>query len=339
MNLFFKKKLDFLGVGDILTDAFIDLQDADVHCDINNEHCTISMRFGDKIPYKSAKIVRGVGNSANATVSAVRLGLSADILSYVGNDQEGREIIKTFKNQKIPGNFLEVQNNIATNYHYVLRYGPERTILVKHEPFQYQLPEKKLDAQKPVWIYFTSLAKESLDFHHQFVTWLEKNPEVKFAFQPGTFQLELGTQVLADMYRRTDIFFCNKEEAQRVLGIDTSDFKILHAGIRALGPKMVVITDGPKGMTASEHNDTIYFLPMYSDPKPPVDRTGAGDACSSTIVVALQLGLSLREAMMWGPINSMSVVQYIGAQEGLLTREQLQHYLATAPADYQVTEL
>jgi sugar/nucleoside kinase (ribokinase family) len=49
----------------------------------------------------------------------------------------------------------------------------------------------------------------------------------------------------------------------------------------------------------------------------------------------LALGKTLPEALMWGPINSMSVVQHVGAQEGLLTREKLEEYLADAPADYR----
>jgi sugar/nucleoside kinase (ribokinase family) len=76
---------------------------------------------------------------------------------------------------------------------------------------------------------------------------------------------------------------------------------------------------------------------MYPDPKPPYDRTGAGDAMTSTVVIALALGKTLREALAWGPINSMSVVQEIGAQKGLLSRKKLEQYLADAPAGYAVT--
>jgi hypothetical protein len=74
---FSKKKLDVLSVGDVVTDAFIDLLDAQVHCDINNEDCTISMRFGDKIPYRDVIITRAVGNAANASVAARRFNLSS----------------------------------------------------------------------------------------------------------------------------------------------------------------------------------------------------------------------------------------------------------------------
>jgi sugar/nucleoside kinase (ribokinase family) len=75
-------------------------------------------------------------------------------------------------------------------------------------------------------------------------------------------------------------------------------------------------------------------MPTYPDPKPPYERTGAGDAFASTVTAALALGKPLSEALQWGPINSMSVVQQVGAQKGLLTREKLEEYLRNAPKDY-----
>jgi sugar/nucleoside kinase (ribokinase family) len=105
-------------------------------------------------------------------------------------------------------------------------------------------------------------------------------------------------------------------------------------GIKELGPTIPVITDGPRGAYALAH-DGVWHMPMYPDPAPPVDRTGAGDAFSSTFTSALALGYDVPTALQWGPINSMSVVQYIGAQQGLLSREQIEAYLAKAPAEYR----
>ncbi|HEY4497154.1 MAG TPA: PfkB family carbohydrate kinase, partial [Candidatus Paceibacterota bacterium] len=76
------------------------------------------------------------------------------------------------------------------------------------------------------------------------------------------------------------------------------------------------------------------FMRHYPDPKPPFERTGAGDAFTSTVVSALALGHDIRTALMWGPINSMSVVQHVGAQAGLLTRPELEAWLSKAPEDY-----
>ena len=109
----------------------------------------------------------------------------------------------------------------------------------------------------------------------------------------------------------------------------------LAKSIAALGPKVAVITDGPRGAYCYDsHTDKSFFMPSYPDPKPPYERTGAGDAFSSTFTSALALGKSVQEALRWAPINSMSVVQKIGAQEGLLTRPALEQLLAEAPTEY-----
>lgn len=104
--------------------------------------------------------------------------------------------------------------------------------------------------------------------------------------------------------------------------------------MRDLGPEIVVITDGPEGAYTYD-GEEMWHMPMYPDPAPPVDRTGAGDAFSSTFTAALAAGEDIPTALSWGPINSMSVVQYIGAQEGLLSRDQLLEHLKNAPADYK----
>ena len=135
-----------------------------------------------------------------------------------------------------------------------------------------------------------------------------------------------------------EIFFCNKEEAQKILNSTSNDMKELLDGVRAFGPTIAVVTDGPTGAFASDGSG-YWKMPMYPDPAPPVDRTGAGDSFSSTVVAMLAEGLPLPEALRRGPINSMSVVQYIGAQKGLLNRDQLEKYVEEAPESYKLEEL
>ena len=53
--------MDFIAIGDTVVDEFINLKEARVNCDINHQDCTISMRWGDKIPYDSSVLVPGGG--------------------------------------------------------------------------------------------------------------------------------------------------------------------------------------------------------------------------------------------------------------------------------------
>ncbi len=324
------KKIDFLAIGDITTDAFIRLKDAEVHCDISKENCQICMRFGDKIPYESVTEVTAVGNSPNASVSAARLGLKSGLITDIGEDENGRKALETLKKEGVDISFVRSHQDKTTNYHYVLWFGDERTILIKHTKFDYHLP----DIGEPAWIYLSSMGENSLPFHHELAKYLTDHPTVKLSFQPGTFQIKLGAEGLGDIYKVSEIFFCNVSEAKIILHKNKAEIAELVDGLHALGPKIVIITDGPNGAYASD-GENIWHMPIYPDPKPPIDRTGAGDAFSSTFTSALALGKTIPEALTWAPINSMSVVQEIGAQTGLLTRAQIEDYLAKAPENYK----
>ncbi|MEK7610125.1 MAG: carbohydrate kinase family protein [Patescibacteria group bacterium] len=330
----FHKPIDLLSIGDITTDAFIRLKEADVHCRIDKNSCEICMPFGDKIPFEYAKVIKGVGNAANAAVASSRLGLESAIVSNIGSDQNGRECVSELIHNKVITSHIKKHHGKATNYHFVLWYGAERTILVNHVDYEYTLP--KLPPVK--WIYLTSLATHTFPYHMAIADYLEANPKTRLAFQPGTFQMQLGFDELKRVYDRTDIFVVNVEEAQKMLKTDSRDVKILMKKIHEQGPKLVLVTDGPKGayMFDGEHH---YFMPIYPDPKPPLERTGCGDAFASTFVSAILIGKSPLEALTWAPVNPMSVAQFVGAREGLLSHEQIEWWLKRAPSDYKVKEI
>ena len=82
-----------------------------------------------------------------------------------------------------------------------------------------------------------------------------------------------------------------------------------------------------------------YHMPMYPDPRPAVERTGCGDAFTATFVAALAMGKAPLEALTWAPVNPMSVAQFVGAQEGLLTQEQIVWWLKQAPRGYGPREI
>tara|TARA_Y100000310_G_scaffold331037_1_gene403881 strand:+ start:4253 stop:5242 length:990 start_codon:yes stop_codon:yes gene_type:complete len=325
---------DFVAIGDITTDAFIRLKDARVQCDINDQNCMISMRFGDKIEYDFVEVVNAVGNSPNAAVSAKRLGLKSALITNVGDDRNGEDCLAQLEKEGIGRDFVKTHSGKTTNYHYVLWYEAERTILIKHEKYPYEMP----DIGDSGWIYLSSLGENSLPHHAEIAEYVKARPKMKLAFQPGTFQIKLGKDVLKDIYEASEVFFCNVQEAQKILKIDESDIKTLLNKMHELGPKIIVITDGPNGAYAL-HEEAAWHMPMYPDPKAPLDRTGAGDSFSSTFVSALALGEDVPTALSWAPINSMSVVQEIGAQKGLLPKEKLDEFLANAPADYKAREI
>jgi sugar/nucleoside kinase (ribokinase family) len=331
-----QKQLDILAIGDIVVDAFIRLEDAELICDANKENCKLAVRYGDKVPYKFVEVCNAVGNAPNAAVSASRLGLSAGLLAFVGDDQNGRDCLDTLHKDNIDTTLVKTDTTKPTKYHYVLWYDVDRTILINNVTFPYSLG----DIGSPKWIYFSSVGGTSIGLYHEVTAYLTAHPEIKLAFQPGTFDIQQGKEVLKDMYSLSEAVCINVEESQKILRETSRDLKVLLKGMATLGPKIILITDGIDGAYGYDTrlgDEGFFFMPVY--PHEPVERTGAGDAFFSTVVSCLAMGKLLDEALTWGPVNSMSVVQQIGAQKGLLPREKLEEYLKNAPADYVLKKI
>lgn len=331
------KKLDVLCIGDTLTDAFIKLLDKDASVEVRDGVDKLIMDYGTKVPFDHSEVLEGVGNAANAAVSIARLGDGVALIANVGGDDWGRDIIRALGENRVDTRFVRVNPGKKTNYHFVLWYKSDRTILIKHEEYDYHFPHIK-PSETPAWVYLTSVAKNALEYHDDIADWLEANPGIKLALQPGTFQMQFGAERLKRLYLRTSILFLNREEAATVGGGKHEDINDLFDKLHALGPKIICITDGPDGAYASDGVNR-YKMPNYPDPAPPLERTGAGDAFASTFVAAILKGCPIEEALLWAPINAMSVVQKVGAQAGLLTMEELKAYLKEAPEKYKPSRL
>src|SRR3989344_6045335 len=121
--MFFNKKpVDFLAIGDIAIDAFIRLENASVHCNLNREGCELCVAFGQKISYKSGNIVYATGNASNAAVAAARLGISVAVVTNLGDDKIGKDCLAALRKENGSTDYARGHKNTATNFNYVLWY-------------------------------------------------------------------------------------------------------------------------------------------------------------------------------------------------------------------------
>ncbi len=348
----FSNKYDIVTIGDIAVDAFIKLGQDQARTSVNpiTGHRELSLAYGEKIPYEESIEVFAVGNSGNAAVSASRLGMKTAIISNVGDDIYGQKSLEKLKFEGVDAQF--VKNNVGkkTNYHYILWYKDDRTILTKHEEYNYILPH----TINTKWLYLSSLSEHSTKFHKEIENYLEKNPDVKLIFQPGTYQLKMGSQALAKIYARTKLFFCNLEEAEMIVGVDiiktsadaqerAQNIKRLLLEIYALGVKLPVITDGSAGAYVLV-DGSPYRMPIYNDIAKPVERNGAGDAFASTFSVCYMkdgggANADVEKCLKWASINSMNVCQHIGSHEGLLNEAQIREFLSKAPKGWGLVKM
>ena len=333
-----QKQLDVLAVGNVVTDVFIRLFENEASVEKTADGLKLSMAYGTKVPFDHSEVIPAVGNASNAAVSFAKLGLDSGLVANVGGDAGGREILETLYKANVDTRFVHINPDRKSQSHYVLWYKDERTILVRDSvDFAYHWPRFRI-IDIPKWIYFSSVGKHDVEYDDQLVAWLESHLPVKLAFQPGTFQIQTGAKRLKKLYQRSEILAVNREEATTISGGKHDNIHDLFDRLHDLGPKIVVISDGHAGAYAS-NGQSRYKMPIYPDPKPPFERTGAGDAFTSTFVAAIMKGAGVEAALLWAPINAMSVVQKVGAQAGLLNVQQIEQYLRLAPHSYHPERL
>jgi sugar/nucleoside kinase (ribokinase family) len=166
-------------------------------------------------------------------------------------------------------------------------------------------------------------------FYNHMTEWLKKNNQIKLAFNPGSWQLREGYDAIKDIMAMTYMIYVNREEAEKLTGFGESAGKErdLLIALNKLGPKVCVITDGSNGCFAYDSINGK-FMKVGIMPVDAYERTGAGDAFGSGTLSALIHGKTLEEALLWGTVNSSSVIGYTGPQKGLLKLSEIDEWLA-----------
>jgi ribokinase len=299
---------------------------------IDSEGQWLEIPFGKKLPIDREVTVAAGGGAANAAVTLARLGLRVGLASFLAHDHVGIDLLDSLHAEHVDTRLIHIDSPAHTNRSFVLSFQGDRTILVRDEAFNYHWPHLR-PSEVPSWLYLTSLGREALEYQDQIAEWLAETPEVKLAFQPGTFQIEAGHDRLSRLYQRAEILICDKSQAAAIAGTNSEDSSDLADQLRKLGPRQVVISDESGGAVSSSDLGN-YVMPAFPDTSLPFDRTGAADAFAATLVAALVRGMSLPEALRWPPVNFVSVSHELGSQAGLLTEEQLVGQLDEADAAF-----
>ena len=317
-------EFDVVTIGDPTIDTFLKIHDAHLALRVQPGQTQLCIDYADKIAVDEFHRLPA-GNCVNAGIAAARMGLRVAVYGVTGDDPEGRSIVSDLNDEGIDTRLMAIDRRRSTNSSTALVFQGERTLFVWHQPRSYHLPQLPAAA----WIYATSLgprgpAVETL--HRDLVCQLGRHP-ARLAFSPGTHQLRMGAHALAPLLRRSDLLLLNRHEACELIGVDAHPKEQLKA-LRKLGPKAVVMTDGLRGSYAFDGES---YLRTGVLPLPVIDRTGAGDGFSATLMAAIQLGRPLRVAMAWGTVQAAHVVGVFGATPGLLTRRRIQSEVGRHP--------
>ncbi len=307
--------MDVLCVGNATIDVFVLLHNLQKFS-YDKFSNSISFPLGEKIPLDEYQLCLG-GNACNLSVGLSRLGLKTSLAAEVGSDEFSKKIINALTKEGVDQTFLDKEKRQTPFFNIVLSYEGDRTILDEKNPNTDGFDVRQMN---PKLIYLTSI---NGDWGKVYQKTFETNNGSLFAFNPGTRQISEKLNEVLNLLPGIEILFVNLSEAQNLTKDFSPDIKTVMSKLKNLGAKISVVTDGINGSYAIDKSGEIYKLGVVSQEKPR-ERTGAGDSYAAGFMYGILTGRSISDAMKYGAINAESVIREIGAQKGLLTKEEIE---------------
>lgn len=265
------------------------------------------------------------GNVTNAAVTFARQGLHSKYAWCLGLDPSSEVILQSLDKEGIDTRHVFQGDQFGASYSTILMLdGGERTIL-NYKGSMPTAESSELDLSvidEGDWIYISALG--SMELLERIISRAGKNG-VKVMLNPAGLELKSPAK-LRTLLEDVEVLAVNKEEAQMIAHGETPEELARHLNHYC---PVVIVSDGPNGVVATD-GKTIVEAGMYED-VPVIDRTGAGDAFGSGFLSQYAQGVSLKDSIIFASANSTSVVQSIGAKQGIL-------YKGVALHDMPLTE-
>lgn len=321
------KVFDLVAVGDALVDIFLRITSPCEDLSVDNTSRSLLVRIGSKIPVDDSVISLG-GDACNVAVSSAKLGLRAAIMAEIGDDDLSEKIVKELRSARVSLDYLKQTKHASSTFSVVVTVTNDRTIFSRHIVREHMFSFDHLSTQ---WIYLTSLGEKWRETYRKTINFVRRG-DTKLAFSPGSHQLKDGRTSFHDVLPITDILFLNREEGEKiaygheyVVGEERKPVEVVLRDLKALGPKIVSLTDGENGSYAIDSVGTIYSQGIV--PSRVIEKTGVGDAYAAGFLAGVIHGRQIKETMRWGAANSAAVIGHIGSVTGLLSLRELESQL------------
>ncbi len=305
---------DVICVGSSTVDAFARTEICEMLHDKGNKEF-IAYPLGAKILIEEMHFTIG-GGGTNSAVAFSRLGLRTAYLGKMGVKENSKRIVNELEKENVNTSLIIRSEKARTGYSIVLdSKNHDRTILAfKGSNNNLGINEIKLNKLKTKWFYFSTMMNKSYKTLEKLANYANKN-KIKIAFNISSYLAKMGPSYLAKILKKTNLLVLNKNEAGILVG--KANIKKMLIKLNKLGPEIVSITDGKKGVYVL-YNNQIYYGKPHHEIKI-VETTGAGDAFASSFLSGIIRKNDIEFAIKLGMTNAESVIQYHGAKEKLLT--------------------
>lgn len=318
---------DIVTIGSTTFDNFIKINVKTMFWDKVPSQKALIFPFGQKVEAQNIFYAVG-GNSANAAATFAKQNFKTACVAKIGNDLYGDFILKKLNEKKIITDYLIKNKYENTAYSVILLQNGERTIISYHGASNYlKINDLNLEKLKSKW-WYVSLPGESYKCFNKIVNFAYKN-KIALAFNPSGYHLVKDKKNILKNLSKISVLILNEEEASVLMNINWKNEKKVFQKLDKLMPGILIITKGKNGSLISD-NRFIYRAGIFKEKKL-VDRTGAGDAYGAGFISGLIYQninfnnlkniqqKNILFAVNFATANSTSVVEHIGAEQGVLT--------------------
>ncbi len=288
----------------------------------------LAFEYGAKIKVNNFNYSYG-GGAANSAVCLANFGFKVSCLSAIGDDENGRMILKNLKSREVKTDLIKVEKGEESGTSFVLVAPSGERIIFAQRGTNNLLKLTKRDLKeldKAKNVYIASLAGAWYKNLEDIFSVAEDNGQKVF-WNPGMTQLLSGYKRIGRFIRKVTVLALNQDEALQLLhsskklnGFDDKALKNpenLARAINLLGAKISVITLGSKGVIAFDGNK-IYRKKILKEKKR-VDTTGIGDIFNSSFAAGyVMYEGDIEKALNLALKNAASKVGHLGAQNGLM---------------------
>lgn len=258
------------------------------------------------------------GKGANQAVMAARLGARVSLVSRVGRDRFGAEMVANLRAQGVNTDFVSIDDEAPSGVAPIAvdPQGDNSIIIVTGA--NERLTPHEVERARPAIARADVLACQ-LELPRETTL-----AALRIAREESTTTVlnpaPAATDLPAEIYALTDVFCPNESEAELLLGCAISDAANAAETLRARGCGAVVLTLGSRGclLATAEGTQLIPGVPVQT-----VDTTGAGDSFVGSLAVRLARGESLAAAAAYANRVAALSVTRRGTQTSFPTADEL----------------
>jgi ribokinase len=299
------------------------------------------------------------GGAINAAVSLARLGLTVSTLAKIGSDTHAKVVKSTLAAEGVSDKWLKSTRDAPTGASAVISAHDRDAAIFTFRGANTLLSPTDLRSEMfdVDLVYVSPLSGTSAEILPDIVKHASRR-KTFVAVNPGIRQITNLFTTIKDSLPGFDILAVNRLEAETLVRESFTELsgsenrtlrslaattlvalrnsalvsrhdvaKALISGLKQIGARSVLLTDGRHGAYASRDGETV-FCPGLEVPV--VGTAGAGDAFYSTFAAFLAAGGASSDALLAAAVNASSVVRFADAQSGLLSRSDLEKEMCDA---------